>query len=127
MLHKKNWAFWLGETISLTAAFVLITVSVLAFNVGLSTAHYDQPDAEEKQPPPIEEEFNAPDPCAEADGGLLFARNEEPQPQEKDCGDVDTNPAKEVEPLDPCGSYVLARNAETIDLDEACEVPNRQI
>lgn len=127
MLHKKNWTFWLGELISLTAAVVLISISVLAFNVGLSGAHYDEPQAEEKQPPPIEEEFNAPDPCAQANAGWVFAHNEEPQPKEKDCGDAETNPAKEVEPMDPCGGYVLARNAETTDLDEACEVPNRQI
>ncbi len=126
MLRRMNWQMWLGELISLTAAIVLIAVSVLSFNIGM--AHQEEAQAEPKQPPPIiEEEFNIPDPCAELGFGWAFVRNEAPQAQEKKCGSEESSPAKAVEPLDPCGWNVLAHNAETMDLDEACELDYRDI
>lgn len=126
MLGKKNWQMWLGEFISLTAAFVLIAVAVLSFNIGL--AHQEEAQAEPKRPPPvIEEEFNIPDPCEDLNFWWSFVHYEEPQPEEKDCSTQDTHPAKAVEPIDPCGFNVLARNAETMDLDEACELDYRDI
>ena len=115
MLRKMNWANILGEAISITAAFVLIAVSVLSFNIGLSGAHYEEVEPEEKKPVIEEENFDIPDPCANlVQDGWWLVDFEHPQPGTKDCPNDASNPARHVAPIDqgPCGGSVLVRNTD---------------
>ena len=128
MSRKTHWTTLLGEAISLTAAFVLIAVSLLTFNIGLTAANQDEPEPDTKKPY-VEEELNIPDPCAGANDGWAFVSNEEIEPGEKDCGSESAPaPAKEVAPADPCGSYVFAHNTDEPYLEnDICAVTNRDI
>ena len=114
MLRKMNWANMLGEAISITAAFVLIAVSILSFDIGLSGAHYEEIEPEEKKPVIEQEDLDIPDPCAGlVQDGWWLVDFEQRQPG--DCtSNPYPNPAKHVEPIDqgPCGGSVLVHNAD---------------
>lgn len=127
MSRKFNIARWIGEALSITAAVVVIALSVLTFNIGMTAAQQEEPQPEEKKPF-INEELDVPVPCAESGSDLAFAHFKEVEPEEIDCGN-DTNPAKYVEPQDSCDHYILAHDVDEpyVDTLPACPADNREI